>query len=74
MTAACVPHLDASGLYGSSGASSGVRTGRRYGGEVRMIERRYGALLDGASAGIPSRVEAYDLELEEHSPVLDLTT
>ena len=30
------------------------------GTSVRMIERHYGALLDGAGAGIAARLNAYD--------------
>jgi hypothetical protein len=30
------------------------------GTSVRMIERHYGALLDGATAGIASRLDAFD--------------
>ena len=32
------------------------------GTSVRMIERHYGALLDGAGAGIAERLDAYDAE------------
>jgi hypothetical protein len=34
------------------------------GTSVRMIERHYGALLDGAHAGIAARLDALDAELE----------
>jgi hypothetical protein len=34
------------------------------GTSVRMIERRYGALLDGAHAGITGRLDALEAELE----------
>jgi hypothetical protein len=37
---------------------------RVMGTSVRMIERHYGALLDGAGAGITSRLDAYDAEQE----------
>jgi hypothetical protein len=32
------------------------------GTSVRMIERHYGALLDGAGAGIAARLDAFDIE------------
>jgi hypothetical protein len=32
------------------------------GTSVRMIERQYGALLDGAGTGIAARLDAYDAE------------
>jgi hypothetical protein len=32
---------------------------------VRMIERHYGALLDGASAGIAARLDALDAERDQ---------
>jgi hypothetical protein len=35
------------------------------GTSVRMIERHYGALLDGAHAGIDGRLDALETELEE---------
>ena len=35
------------------------------GTSVRMIERHYGALLDGAHAGIAGRLDALEAELEE---------
>jgi hypothetical protein len=34
------------------------------GTSVAMIERHYGALLDGAGAGIAGRLDALELELE----------
>ncbi len=34
------------------------------GSSVRMIERHYGALLDGAGAGISGRLDALDEWLE----------
>jgi hypothetical protein len=34
------------------------------GTSVRMIERHYGALLDGAHAGIAGRLDAFEAELE----------
>jgi len=38
---------------------------RIMGTSVRMIERHYGALLDGARAGIAGRLDALEAELEE---------
>ncbi len=35
------------------------------GTSVRMIERHYGALLDGAGAGIAGRLDAF--EAEQHA-------
>jgi hypothetical protein len=35
------------------------------GTSVAMIERHYGALLDGAGAGIASRLDAHETALEE---------
>ncbi len=35
------------------------------GTSVRMIERHYGALLDGAGAGIAGRLDALDAERDE---------
>jgi hypothetical protein len=36
---------------------------RVMGASVRMIERHYGALIDGAHAGITSRLDALEAEL-----------
>ena len=38
---------------------------RIMGTSVRMIERHYGALLDGAHAGISGRLDAVELALEQ---------
>jgi hypothetical protein len=35
------------------------------GSSVRMIERHYGALLDGAGAGISGPLDALEAELEQ---------
>jgi hypothetical protein len=37
---------------------------RVMGTSVRMIERHYGALLDGAHAAIAERLDAFEAELE----------
>ena len=37
------------------------------GSSVRMIERHYGALLDGAGAGISGRLDALEARLERAS-------
>jgi integrase len=37
------------------------------GTSVRMIERHYGTLLDGAGAGIAARLNAFDAEQEHHA-------
>ena len=72
-----VPAVEASGtrkparLYDlrSTFASEALAAGlsvfelaRIMGTSVRMIERHYGALLDGAGAGIAERLDAYDAE------------
>jgi hypothetical protein len=38
---------------------------RVMGTSVRMIERHYGALLDGAAAGIAGRLDAFEAEQDE---------
>ena len=35
------------------------------GTSVRMIERHYGALLDGAHNGIANRLDAFEAEMEQ---------
>jgi integrase len=40
---------------------------RVMGTSVRMIERHYGALLDGATAGIASRLDAFDADCDRAS-------
>ncbi|MGO9792826.1 MAG: hypothetical protein ACLP8S_25900 [Solirubrobacteraceae bacterium] len=35
------------------------------GTSVRMIERHYGALLDGAAAGVAGRLDALDAERDQ---------
>jgi hypothetical protein len=38
---------------------------RLMGSSVRMIERHHGTLLEGAQAGLASRLDAFEAELEE---------
>jgi hypothetical protein len=52
--------------------ASNVARGRRdrvrarvMGTSVRMIERHYGALLDGAHHGIANRLDAFEAEMEQ---------
>jgi hypothetical protein len=40
---------------------------RVMGTSVRMIERHYGALLDGATAGIAGRLDAFDATRDRDS-------
>jgi hypothetical protein len=45
-----------------------IRRGAKVmGTSVRMIEKSYGVLLDGAGAGIASRLDALDAEREAHA-------
>ena len=51
--------------FASNALAAGVSVfelARIMGTSVRMIERHYGALLDGAGAGIASRLDAYDAQ------------
>ena len=41
---------------------------RMMGTSVRMIERHYGTLIDGAHAGIAARLDALETELERAAP------
>jgi integrase len=74
------PAVDSSGIetpariydlrstYASNALAAGVTVfelARVMGTSVRMIERHYGALLDGAHAGITSRLDALEAELEK---------
>jgi hypothetical protein len=47
-----------------SDLAASERLARVMGTSVAMIERHYGALLDGAHAGIAGRLDAFVAELE----------
>ena len=54
--------------FASNALAAGVTVfelARVMGTSVRMIERHYGTLIDGAHAGITSRLNALEAELEE---------
>jgi integrase len=54
--------------FASNALAAGVTVfelARVMGTSVRMIEKHYGALLDGAHAGIAGRLDAFDAELEQ---------
>jgi integrase len=56
---------DLRSTFASDALAAGVSVfelARIMGTSVRMIERHYGALLDGAGAGIASRLDALDAE------------
>jgi integrase len=56
---------DLRSTFASDALAAGVsvfRLARVMGTSVRMIERHYGALLDGAGADIAARLDAYDAE------------
>jgi site-specific recombinase XerD len=56
---------DLRSTFASEALAAGVSAfelARIMGTSVRMIERHYGALLDGAAAGIAGRLDAYDAE------------
>jgi hypothetical protein len=58
---------DLRSTFASRALAAGVSAfelARVMGTSVRMIERHYGALLDGASAGIASRLDAFEDEQE----------
>ncbi len=66
---------DLRSTFASDALAAGVSVfelARVMGTSVRMIERHYGALLDGAGAGIAGRLDALDAErdrdCEEHTP------
>jgi hypothetical protein len=74
------PAIEASGIdrpariydlrstFASNALAAGVTVfelARIMGTSVRMIERHYGALLDGARAGIVGRLDALEVELEQ---------
>ena len=59
---------DLRSTFASRALAAGVSVfelARVMGTSVRMIERHYGALLDGASAGIATRLDAFDQDQEE---------
>jgi integrase len=58
---------DLRSTFASNALAAGVHEfelARVMGTSVRMIERHYGALIDGAHAGITSRLDALEAELE----------
>jgi integrase len=58
---------DLRSTFASNALAAGVTVfelARVMGTSVRMIERHYGALIDGAHAGITSRLDALEAELE----------
>lgn len=58
---------DLRSTFASNALAAGVSVfelARVMGTSVRMIERHYGALLDGAGAGIASRLDAWEAEQE----------
>jgi hypothetical protein len=58
---------DLRSTFASNGLAAGVTVfelARIMGTSVRMIEGHYGALLDGARAGIAGRLDALEAELE----------
>ncbi|MGH3610445.1 MAG: hypothetical protein ACRDRD_20505, partial [Pseudonocardiaceae bacterium] len=61
---------DLRATFASRALAAGVSVfelARVMGTSVRMIERHYGALLDGATAGIASRLDAYEAEQDRAS-------
>jgi integrase len=59
---------DTRSTFASNALHAGVTVfelARVMGTSVRMIERHYGALVDGAAAGIAGRLDALDAALEE---------
>ena len=60
---------DLRSTFASNALAAGVTVfelARVMGTSVAMIERHYGALLDGAHAGIAARLDALEAELEAH--------
>jgi integrase len=56
---------DLRSTFASNALAAGVSVfelARVMGTSVRMIERHYGALLDGAGAGIAARLDAFDAQ------------
>ncbi len=72
-----VPAVEAAGIarptrlydlrstFASNALHAGVTITRASSTSVRMIERHYGALVDGAHAGIAGRLDALEAELEK---------
>jgi hypothetical protein len=61
-------HRRAEATFASNALAGGVTVfelARVMGTSVRMIERHYGALLDGAHAGIAGRLDALEAQLEQ---------
>ena len=59
---------DLRSTFASNALAAGVTVfelAKIMGSSVRMIERHYGALLDGAGAGISGRLDALEAQLEE---------
>lgn len=59
---------DLRSTFASNALAAGVSVfelARVMGTSVRMIERHYGALLDGAAAGIAGRLDAFEAEQDE---------
>jgi integrase len=59
---------DLRSTFASNALAAGVTVfelARVMGTSVRMIERHYGTLIDGAHAGITSRLDALEAELEQ---------
>jgi hypothetical protein len=59
---------DLRSTFASNALAAGVTVfelARVMGTSVRMIERHFGALLDGAHAGIAGRLAALEAELEQ---------
>jgi hypothetical protein len=61
---------DLRSTFASNALAAGVTVfelARVMGTSVAMIERHYGALLDGAHAGIAGRLDALEAEFEEQA-------
>jgi hypothetical protein len=59
---------DLRSTFASNALAAGVSVfelARVMGTSVRMIERHYGALLDGAAAGIAGRLNAFEADQDE---------
>ena len=63
---------DLRSTFASNALAAGVSVfelARIMGTSVRMIERHYGALLDGAGAGIASRLDAFEAKQDHNREV-----